>query len=160
MTIGVSSFESGNPLNWIENNCTRFRYPTDDQLLICLLFQKHHSGLYSFNSRLRSWGLAKLGHMLLISVVPSVDDLELGGTVLHGCALLRLQCLRVCGFQGRLVKEYLPVTYLFKAEKVWVTLMAIDTRQLNENDDVTVYELMWKRSLFIDYNVTFTCRFW
>ena len=30
-------------------NCPRFRYPTDDQLLICLLFQRHNSGLYSFN---------------------------------------------------------------------------------------------------------------
>ena len=29
--------------------CTRFRYPTDGQLLICLLFQRHNSGLYSFN---------------------------------------------------------------------------------------------------------------
>ena len=27
-----------------------FRYPTDDQLLICLVYQRHHSGLYSFNS--------------------------------------------------------------------------------------------------------------
>ena len=30
-------------------NCTRFRYPADDQLLICPLFQRHHSSLYSFN---------------------------------------------------------------------------------------------------------------
>ena len=29
---------------------TRFKYPTDDQLLICLLFQRRHSGLYSFDS--------------------------------------------------------------------------------------------------------------
>ena len=27
----------------------REKYPTDDQLLICLLFQRHRSGLYSFN---------------------------------------------------------------------------------------------------------------
>ena len=26
-----------------------FWYPSDDQFLICLLFQRHHSGLYSFN---------------------------------------------------------------------------------------------------------------
>ena len=28
---------------------THFGYPTDDQLLIFLLFQKHHNRLYSFN---------------------------------------------------------------------------------------------------------------
>ena len=26
-------------------NCTHFRYPTDDQLLIFLLFQQHHSSV-------------------------------------------------------------------------------------------------------------------
>ena len=38
--------------NGAETNCRIahvFRHPTDDQLLICLLFQRHHSGRYSFN---------------------------------------------------------------------------------------------------------------
>ena len=39
--------------NGAETNCriarTRFRYPTDDQLLICLSFRQHHSGLHRFN---------------------------------------------------------------------------------------------------------------
>ena len=37
---------------WRQNqleNCTHFSYPTDDRLLIYHLFQRHHSGLYSFN---------------------------------------------------------------------------------------------------------------
>ena len=39
--------------NGAETNCriaqSRFRYPTDDQLLICLLFQRRHSGMFSFD---------------------------------------------------------------------------------------------------------------
>ena len=53
--------------------------------------------------------------MLFLSVVPLVGILEPGGIALYEYALLRLQCSMVCGFQDRIVKDYLSVTYLFQS---------------------------------------------
>ena len=36
-----------------------FMYRADDQLLIWLLFQQHHSGLYSFSLQARIQGVSK-----------------------------------------------------------------------------------------------------